>query len=116
MTWLHTLQRGWFEFGANLRFRHLALTILDPDRSRIVSIDFVDNPYHGQPDEDDGELCSSSPTDGTTACHRYCTAYVVSNGKPVSRRRGLPTVEVESAFDPRQSSPGRLGSEASAES
>jgi len=84
MTWLHTLQRGWLEFSANLLFRHLALTILDPDRSRIVSIDFVDNPYHGQPDEDDGELCSSSPTDGTTTCHRYCTAYVVSNGKPVT--------------------------------
>jgi len=24
-----------------------ATTILDPDRSRIVIIDFVDNPYHG---------------------------------------------------------------------
>ncbi len=23
-------------------------------------------------------------TDGTTTCHRYCTAYVVSNGKPVT--------------------------------
>jgi len=84
MTWLHTLQCGWLEFSTNLLFRRLALTILDPDRSRIVSIDFVDNPYHGHPDEDDGELCSSSPTNGTTTCHRYCTAYVVSNGKPVT--------------------------------
>jgi len=58
MTWLQTLQRGWLEFSANLLFRHLALTILDPDRSRIVSIDFVDNPHHGHLDEDDGELCS----------------------------------------------------------
>jgi len=24
------------------------------------------------------------PKDGTTTCHRYCTAYVVSNGKPVT--------------------------------
>jgi len=60
------------------------LTIIDPDRSRIGSIDVVDNPYHGQPDEHDGELRSSSLTDGTTTCHRYCTAYVASNGKPVT--------------------------------
>jgi len=31
-----------------------------------------------------GELCSMAPKDGTTTCHRYCTAYVVSNGKPVT--------------------------------
>jgi hypothetical protein len=84
MDWLHTLQRGWLELHANLLFRHLAMTILDPDRSRIVSVDFVDNPYHGEPADDDGELCKTSPTDGTTTCHRYCTAYVVSNGKPVT--------------------------------
>jgi len=24
------------------------------------------------------------PKDRTTTCHRYCTAYVVSNGKPVT--------------------------------
>jgi len=84
MDWLHTLQRERLEMAANLLFRHLALTILDPDRSRIVSIDFVDNPYHGDPDEDSGELCKTTPTDGTTTCHRYCTAYVVSNGKPVT--------------------------------
>lgn len=84
MEWLHTLQRHQLEMAAHLLFRHLALTILDPDRSRIVSIDFVDNPYHGSPDEDSGELCKTTPTDGTTTCHRYCTAYVVSNGKPVT--------------------------------
>jgi len=70
--------------AANLLFRHLAMTILDPDRSRIIFIDSVDNPYHGYPDEDSGELCKTTPTDGTTTCHRYCTAYVVSNGKPVT--------------------------------
>ena len=84
MEWLHTLQRHQLEMAAHLLLRHLALTILDPDRSRIVSIDFVDNPYHGSPDEDSGELCKTTPTDGTTTCHRYCTAYVVSNGKPVT--------------------------------
>jgi len=60
------------------------MTILDPDRSRIVSIDFIDNPYHGEHHTDKGELCSMAPKDGTTTCHRYCTAYVVSNGKPVT--------------------------------
>ena len=83
MTWLHTLNRGWLEFAANLLFMRLAMTILDPDRSRIVSIDFVDNPYHGDADEK-GDLCRMAPKDGTTTCHRYCTAYVVSNGKPVT--------------------------------
>lgn len=84
LAWLHTLDRGWLEFAANLLFMRLALTILDPDRSRIVSIDFVDNPFHGSPADNDGELCTMSPQDGTTTCHRYCTAYVVSNGKPVT--------------------------------
>ena len=84
MSWLHTLHREKLEMAANILSRHLALTILDPDRSRIVSIDFVDNPYHGDPAEEDGELWTTNPKDGTTTCHRYCTAYVVSNGKPVT--------------------------------
>jgi len=84
LDWLHTLERDHLEMAANILFRHLTLTVLDPDRSRIVSIDFVDNPYHGHPDEDGGELCTTTPTDGTTTCHRYCTAYVVSNGKPLT--------------------------------
>jgi hypothetical protein len=84
LTWLHTLNREWLEFVANLLLGRLAMTILDPDRSRIVSIDFIDNPYHGEHHTDKGELCSMAPKDGTTTCHRYCTAYVVSNGKPVT--------------------------------
>ncbi|PYZ02897.1 hypothetical protein C8039_08440 [Halogeometricum sp. wsp3] len=32
---------------ADLLLGRLAMTILDPDRSRTVSIDFIDNPYHG---------------------------------------------------------------------
>jgi len=60
------------------------MTILDREGSRIVSIDFVDNPHHGSHYQDDGELCRMRAKDGTTTCHRYCTAYVVSNGKPVT--------------------------------
>jgi len=84
LTWLHTLNRHHLEFVANLLLFRLAMTILDPDRSRIVSIDFVDNPYHGSHAIDEGELCTMAPKDGTTTCHRYCTAYVVCNGKPVT--------------------------------
>jgi hypothetical protein len=48
LTWLHTIDRGWLEFIANLLLGRLTMTIPDPDRSRIVSIDFIDNPYHGE--------------------------------------------------------------------
>jgi len=84
LRWLHTLNRQWFEVVANLLLARLAMTIFDPDRSRTVSIDFIDNPYHGEHHAEKGELCSMAPKDGTTTCHRYCTAYVVSNGKPVT--------------------------------
>jgi hypothetical protein len=59
------------------------MTVLDRSGSRIVSIDFIDNRYIGEQCADEGELCSIAPKDGTAACHRYWTAYVVSNGKPV---------------------------------
>jgi len=84
MDWLHTLNREWLERVANRLLWELAMTILDPDRSRIVSIDFVDNPYHGTYANEEGELCRMHAKDGTTTCHRYCTAYLVSNGKPVT--------------------------------
>ena len=83
-TWLHTLNRQWLEFVANHLLGRLAMTVLDPERSRTVSIDFIDNPYHGDHHVEEGELCSMAPKDGTTTCHRYCTAYVVSNEKPVT--------------------------------
>lgn len=71
LTWLHTLNRDWLEFVANLLLGRLA-------------IDFIDNPYHGDHCAEEGELCSMAPKDETTTCHRYCTAYVVSNEKPVT--------------------------------
>jgi len=39
LTWLHTLNRQWLEVVANFLLGRLAMTILDPNRSRIVSID-----------------------------------------------------------------------------
>ena len=62
----------------------LAMTILDRSGSRIVSIDFVDNPYHGTYNDEKSELCRMSPKDGTTTCHRYCPACLVANGKPIT--------------------------------
>jgi len=44
--WLHTLQREKFEMAENILFLHLVLTILYRSGSRIVSVDFVDNPYY----------------------------------------------------------------------
>lgn len=56
MDWMHTLDRSWLEFAANLLFVHLAMTILDRSGSRVISIDFVDNSYHGTHAEDDGDV------------------------------------------------------------
>jgi hypothetical protein len=52
--------------------------------SLVVSIDFIDNPYHGDHYDDEGEICSMALKDGTTTCHRYWTAYIVSNENPVT--------------------------------
>lgn len=62
----------------------LAMMVLDRSGLRIVSIDFIDNPYYGDYYADEGELCPMTPEDGTITCHQYCTAYVVSSGKPVT--------------------------------
>jgi IS4 transposase len=51
---LHTLNRDWLEVVANLLLGRLAMTIPDPDRARIVSIDFIDNSYYGKHYADDG--------------------------------------------------------------
>lgn len=60
------------------------MTILDRSGSRIVSIDFIDDPNRGDNYTESGELCSMAPKNGTTTCHRYGTASVASNGKSVT--------------------------------
>jgi len=64
LRWLHTLNRQWLEVVVNLLLARLAMTIFDPDRSRTVSIDFIDNPYHGEHHAEKGELCLMAPKDG----------------------------------------------------
>ena len=77
MNWLRTIDSDALEDVVNDLLAKHATTILDPDRSRIAIIDFVDNPYHGTYLNDPREICSMKPRDGTTTCHRYCTAFVL---------------------------------------
>jgi hypothetical protein len=44
LMWLHTLSHHWLEIVANILLGPLVMTILDSDRSRIVCIEFIDNP------------------------------------------------------------------------
>jgi hypothetical protein len=84
MDWLRTIDADALEDVVNDLLAEHATTILDPDRSRIVIIDFVDNPYHGTYLTHPREICSMKPRDGTTSCHRYCTAFVLDTKKPLT--------------------------------
>jgi len=58
LRWLHTLNRQWLRsLPTFCSLSRLAMTIFDPDRSRTVSIDFIDND-HGEHHAEKGELCS----------------------------------------------------------
>lgn len=82
--WLRTIDATALEDAANDQLVRDATTILDPDRSRIVCIDFVDNPYHGSHFAHPSELCTMAARDGTMTCHRYCTAFVLDTAKPLT--------------------------------
>ncbi len=84
MDWHHTLNRERLYRVGNHLLIQLAMTTLDPDQLGVVSIDFVDNPCYGTYAGEEGELCRMHAKDGTTTCHQYCTAYLVSNWKPVT--------------------------------
>ena len=71
MDWLRTIDSEAIEDVVNHLLAEHATTILDRSGSRIVIIDFVDNPYHGTYLTDPREVCSMKPRDGTTSCHRY---------------------------------------------
>ncbi|WP_240145862.1 ISH3 family transposase, partial [Halococcus salsus] len=79
--WLHTVDQDDIEAAANELLADQATEVLDLSRSRTVLLDFVDNPYHGTFDDEEGELCRMKATDGTTTCHRYCTAFTLTTGK-----------------------------------
>ena len=83
MDWLHTLEKPAMLDAVNDILALVAMTVLDPPRSRTVCIDFMDNPFHGYP-EDEDEFRRMKARDGTTKCHRYCTAFVIARGKPLT--------------------------------
>ena len=83
MDWLHTLEELPMLDAVNDILAMLAMTVLDRDRSRTICLDFMDNPFHGDPD-DETEFRRMPARDGTTKCHRYCTAFVIARGKPLT--------------------------------
>jgi hypothetical protein len=83
MDWLHTLERDAMLDAVNDILALMAMTVLDRDRSRIICLDFMDNPFHGNP-EDETEFRRMQARDGTTKCHRYCTAFVIAQEEPLT--------------------------------
>jgi hypothetical protein len=81
---LHLVEADPLSAALNRLLGRLAMTCLDSDRARNVAIDFMANPYHGECFEAPGELCSMNARDGTTTCHRYCTAFVIAQGKQIT--------------------------------
>jgi len=70
MDWLHTLDKEPMLDAVNDILALLALSVLDPSRSRTICIEFMDNPFHGHPEEED-DIKRMQARDGTTKCHRY---------------------------------------------
>jgi hypothetical protein len=83
MDWLHTLEKESMLDAVNDILALVAMTVLDRSRSRTICLDFMDNPFHGFPDDED-EFRRMQARDGTTKCHRYCTAFVIAQGKPLT--------------------------------
>jgi len=83
MDWLHTLEKESMLDAVNDILALMAMTVLDRGGSRTICIDFMDNPFHGYPDDED-EFRRMKARDGTTKCHRYCTAFILAQGKPLT--------------------------------
>jgi hypothetical protein len=83
MDWLHTLEKDPMLDAITDILGLVAMTVLDRGGSRTICIDFMDNPFHGNP-EDEDEFRRMQARDGTTKCHRYCTAFVLAQGKPLT--------------------------------
>ena len=61
MDWLHTLEKPVMLDAVNDILALVAMTVLDPPRSRTVCIDFMDNPFHGYPENEDEFRGMESP-------------------------------------------------------
>ena len=84
MDWLHTLDKESVLEAVNDILATLAMSVLDRGGSRTICVDFMSNPYHGEPENDEDELRRMAARDGTTQCHCYCTAFVIARGKPLT--------------------------------
>jgi hypothetical protein len=69
MDWLDTIEKEPMLDAVNGILVLVAMTVLDRERSRTICLDFMDNPFHGNPDDED-EFRRMKPRDGTTKCHR----------------------------------------------
>jgi hypothetical protein len=79
---LHTVPPEELETVVNLLLRQQATMILGGG-PRIICLDFVDIHYHGCPHRSPGELCHTTPRDGTSQCHRYLAGFVLCRANPL---------------------------------
>ena len=99
MDWLHILEEETMLDAVNDILTLMSMTVFDRGGSRTICSDFIDNPFCGHLDED--EFRRMDARDGTTKCHRYCTAFVMARRKPL-------TLAVE-PVDARTARPTRSG-------
>jgi len=67
MDWLHTLEKEPMLDAVNDVLALVTMTVLDRGGSRTICLDFMDNPFHGHPDDED-EFRRMEARDGTTKC------------------------------------------------
>lgn len=82
LTQLHTIPQELLEDIVNELLAQQAAMILGPC-ARIICLDFVDIHYHGRHYRTSGELCHTTPRDGTSKCHRYLAGFVLCRAKPL---------------------------------
>lgn len=83
LEWLGTVVPEEFERAVNELLAKQVKTMLLAKTPRTVCLDFVDLHYHGLHYRVPTELCTTKPRDGTSKCHRYCAAFVVTRSKPM---------------------------------
>lgn len=79
---LHTISADTLEETLNDLLGQQAAMILGT-RPRIICLDFVDIHYHGDEYSDPAEICTTTPRDGTSKCHRYLAAFTLDRAKPL---------------------------------
>lgn len=83
LEWLATVDHDEFEIALNDLLSRQARQMLLKATPRSICLDFVDIHYHGRYHLTKTELCTTTPRDGTSTCHRYCAAFVLCRNKPL---------------------------------